>query len=162
MTLKNVLAANLVIALGVILIIHFTLFWMHGGVFIYENNKIILSIETVMSLAILAFGVERLVNTARERYKQGTSTSSSSRVKRRTSIDQVISPSFLRNSEKADVPTSTVTTVMPRISALLTESGSDYTEYSSFRIATCTQDAGAVSIYTLDDEREPTIQTEGV
>ncbi len=61
MTLKNVVASSLVLALGIILVVHFALFWMYGGVFIYEDNKVILTIETVMSVFILAFGIERLV-----------------------------------------------------------------------------------------------------
>ena len=35
MTLKEIMAYCLVVALGLILIIHFTLFWIYGGVFIY-------------------------------------------------------------------------------------------------------------------------------
>ena len=67
MTLKNVLASSLVIALGIILIIHFTLFWIYGGVFIYESNKVILSLETVMSVTIIGFGIERLIGTTNGR-----------------------------------------------------------------------------------------------
>jgi len=62
MTLKEVIASSLVIALGVILIIHFTLFWIYGGVFIYESNKIILALETLMSIGIIGFGFERLIS----------------------------------------------------------------------------------------------------
>jgi hypothetical protein len=67
MTLKNVLASSLVIALGLILIVNFSLFWMYGGVFIYEDNKIILVMETLMSVTIICFGVERLIGTTRGR-----------------------------------------------------------------------------------------------
>lgn len=62
MTLKEVIASSLVIALGLILIIHFTLFWIYGGVFIYESNKIILALETLMSIGIIGFGFERLIS----------------------------------------------------------------------------------------------------
>lgn len=61
MTLKNVVASSLVLALGIILVVHFALFWMYGGVFIYEDNKVILTFETIMSVSILGFGIERLV-----------------------------------------------------------------------------------------------------
>jgi len=67
--MKDVLASCLVIALGIILGVHFALFWMHGGVYIYESNKVILVLETVMSIAILGFGVERLLASASRRYK---------------------------------------------------------------------------------------------
>ena len=67
MTLKNVLASSLVIALGLILIVNFSLFWVYGGVFIYEDNKLILGLETVMSVTILLFGVERLIGSSRGR-----------------------------------------------------------------------------------------------
>ena len=62
MTLKEIIASSLVIALGLILIIHFTLFWIYGGVFIYESNKIILALETLMSIGIIGFGFERLIS----------------------------------------------------------------------------------------------------
>ncbi|MEE8373305.1 MAG: hypothetical protein V3R87_06305 [Dehalococcoidia bacterium] len=61
MTLRNVVASSLVLALGIILVVHFALFWMYGGVFIYEDNKVILTLETIMSVSILGFGIERLV-----------------------------------------------------------------------------------------------------
>jgi hypothetical protein len=64
MTLKEVISSCLVVALGLILIIHFTLFWMYGGVFIYEHNKIILALETLMSVGIIGFGIERLISNS--------------------------------------------------------------------------------------------------
>jgi hypothetical protein len=64
MTLKEIMAYCLVVALGLILIIHFVLFWMYGGVFIYEHNKIILALETIMSIGIIGFGIERLISTS--------------------------------------------------------------------------------------------------
>lgn len=64
MTLKEIMAYCLVVALGLILIIHFTLFWIYGGVFIYEHNKIILALETIMSIGIIGFGIERLISTS--------------------------------------------------------------------------------------------------
>jgi len=72
MTIKDVISSCLVISLGIILIIHFALFWVYGGVFIYENNKFILLIETLMSLAIFGFGIERLMNSTN--FKKGRET----------------------------------------------------------------------------------------
>jgi len=65
MTVKDTLASCLIIALGAILALHFALFWLYGGVFIHESNKLILTIETVMSAAIIGFGLERLACAAR-------------------------------------------------------------------------------------------------
>ncbi len=62
LTLRNIIAFSLVIALGIILAVHFALFWVYGGVFIYEDNRVILVIETIMSLSIIAFGIERFVS----------------------------------------------------------------------------------------------------
>ena len=66
MRLKGTLASILVIALGVILIVHFALFWIYGGVFIHESNKIILTMETFMSVIILGFGVERFLSSCKD------------------------------------------------------------------------------------------------
>ncbi|MEE8471226.1 MAG: hypothetical protein V3S51_07850 [Dehalococcoidia bacterium] len=66
MTLKDVLASSLVVALGIILIIHFAMFWIYGGVFIYESNKVVLTLETLMSISIIAFGIERLISSSRQ------------------------------------------------------------------------------------------------
>jgi hypothetical protein len=70
MTLKEIIAYCLVVALGLILIIHFTLFWIYGGVFIYESNKVILAIETLMSISIIGFGFERLISTSVKKYNK--------------------------------------------------------------------------------------------
>jgi hypothetical protein len=64
MTIRDVIAYCLVISLGIILAIHFVMFWVYGGVFIYEDNKTILILETMMSVAIFGFGIERLLNSA--------------------------------------------------------------------------------------------------
>ena len=77
MTLKEVIASCLVIALGIILIIHFALFWIYGGGVLYENNKVILALETLMSITIIGFGFERLLSTSNKKYsKEATATSS--------------------------------------------------------------------------------------
>ena len=63
MKLKDVIAYCLVISFGIILAMHFVLFWVFGGVFIYEDNKAVLLLETIMSVAILGFGIERLLSS---------------------------------------------------------------------------------------------------
>ena len=63
MKIKDVIAYCLVISLGIILAMHFVLFWIFGGVFIYEDNKAVLLLETIMSIAILGFGIERLLSS---------------------------------------------------------------------------------------------------
>jgi len=66
MALKNVVAFSLVISLGLILIVHFAMFWIYGGVFIYESNRIILALETLMSVTIIVFGIERLISASKQ------------------------------------------------------------------------------------------------
>ncbi len=80
MTLREIMAYCLVLALGLILIIHFILFWMYGGVFIYEHNKIILALETFMSIGIIGLGIERLISASiRKETKERTSVYFSSK-----------------------------------------------------------------------------------
>ena len=67
MALKDLLASSLVIALGVLLVIQLGALWMYGGLFIYESNKVILVLETVLGITIIAFGVKRLVSSANGR-----------------------------------------------------------------------------------------------
>jgi len=69
MGLKTALASCLVIALGLILPVHFILFWMYGGVFIHESNKLLLLIETIVSFTIIGFGMERLINSTLRRHR---------------------------------------------------------------------------------------------
>jgi hypothetical protein len=73
MTLKDVIAYCLVISLGLILAIHFALFWIYGGVFIYEDNKTILLLETIMSVAIFGFGIERLLSSVGRQHEHSPS-----------------------------------------------------------------------------------------
>lgn len=88
MTLKEIIAYCLVIALGLILIIHFTLFWVYGGVFIYESNKIILALETLMSIGIIGFGFERLISTSVKKYNKEASAVSKTKVQKQDSADK--------------------------------------------------------------------------
>ena len=56
---KNVIAACLLIGFGVILTLHFALFWIHGELLIGEENRLVLGIETAMAACILGFGLYR-------------------------------------------------------------------------------------------------------
>ena len=69
MELKAALASCLVLASGLILAVHFILIWLYGGVFIHEGKKLLLLIETIMSFAIVGFGMERLINSTLRRHK---------------------------------------------------------------------------------------------
>lgn len=60
-TLRKLVAGCLVLSLGIILAYHFYLFWTVGRIFIEEPNKTILFFETLMSLAIITFGVDLIV-----------------------------------------------------------------------------------------------------
>lgn len=123
MTLKNAIASCLVIALGIILVAHFVLFWIYGGVFIYESNKIVLSVETVLSIGIFAFGIERLLNTAGTGAKRKVSG-----ILREEYTRSISSSMRHQPQEAAAVFTATIETIMPGITAVLAESVSDNTE----------------------------------
>jgi hypothetical protein len=90
MTLKEVISSCLVVALGLILIIHFTLFWIYGGVFIYEHNKIILALETLMSIGIIGFGIERLISTSLRKENKEAAISLSSRAQKQVNAEYLI------------------------------------------------------------------------
>ena len=60
------LASILVVSLAVILLVHFIPFWFGIRLLIFEDNKIILGIETVGAIAILIFGCYRFWITARQ------------------------------------------------------------------------------------------------
>ncbi len=154
MTIKDVVASCLVIALGIILVIHFALFWVYGGVYIYESNKVILLLETVMSIAILAFGVQRLLTSANERYEEGPLDIHPDPIggQEQAPTEHATSPSFLQAGKKAATPTATAAATMPGMTTLLIDSSADYMENCSFNMSDPTPDA----------EREPTAHTEAV
>ena len=105
MTLKEVLSSALVIALGLILIVHFTLFWIYGGVFIYESNKIILSLETLMSVTIIGFGIERLVSSSNRKYKQEAASAFQGKVRKLDLPEHLTQPNQdYRQQERRQVP----------------------------------------------------------
>jgi hypothetical protein len=90
MTLKEIMAYCLVLALGLILIIHFALFWIYGGVFIYEHNKIILTLETIMSIGIIGFGIERLISTSVTKENKEVSVSLSHKARKQFDTEYLI------------------------------------------------------------------------
>jgi hypothetical protein len=101
MTLKEIMAYCLVVALGLILIIHFTLFWIYGGVFIYEHNKVILTLETLMSIGIICFGIERLISTSLRK------DSFSKKVRKQVNTEYLITPkhdSYNQEGRRAPEP----------------------------------------------------------
>ena len=63
--MRRIIASCLVIAFGVALALNLAYFWTDGGVYIYEDNRVILIIESAMAVGIIGFGIMRLVNTFR-------------------------------------------------------------------------------------------------
>ena len=86
------MAYCLVVALGLILIIHFTLFWIYGGVFIYEHNKIILTLETIMSIGIIGFGIERIISTSVRKENKEPAVSLSNKAQKQVDTEYLIPP----------------------------------------------------------------------
>jgi hypothetical protein len=115
MSLKDVIASCLVIALGIILAIHFAMFWMYGGVFIYESNKIILIVETTMSIAIMGFGLERLLSYANASNRQRGPAEQTDPRSHHVPATRMALPAHLRPSERPPVPAAaTASTTVPR------------------------------------------------
>lgn len=152
MTLKNVVASSLVIALGVILIVHFAMFWIYGGVFIYENNRIILAVETVMSIAILSFGIERLVSSASEKTRQVIPVMSTNKAQRQASFRPAAISSFIQTSRDVSLRPNHVRPMMPGATTMLTENIPDYIEKYHYEMSNSTQTASDILIHISDEE----------
>lgn len=60
--MKELVAYLLIISFGIILLLHFILIWIWGGVWIYEHSRINLFLESMMSIAIIILGIERALN----------------------------------------------------------------------------------------------------
>ena len=113
MSLKDAIASCLVIALGIILAVHFAMFWIYGGVFIHESNTIILIIETAMSIAIVGFGLERLITYANASSRKRRPATETHRVSHPVSTSHTVSHAGLRPSERPQVPaTATASTAL--------------------------------------------------
>ncbi len=63
--MKEIIGDILLIAFGIILLIHFILFWTVGWIHIGESNSAILAVETIMAVVIIAFGIERFFDDVR-------------------------------------------------------------------------------------------------
>ena len=69
-SLKEIVAIVLVIALGVILELHFVLFKVKGWILIGEDNPWILHIEIAMAAVIILFGIERCWDYGKRRRRK--------------------------------------------------------------------------------------------
>lgn len=113
MSLKDAAASCLVIALGIILAVHFAMFWIYGGVFVYESNKAILIVETAMSIAIMGFGVERLISYANASARHQRPAEQTGRLSHQVSATHLVSPARLRPSERPPVPAAATASTTP-------------------------------------------------
>lgn len=154
MELKEVIASCLVICLGLILAIHFALFWIYdGGVLIYENSKVILSIETVMSIAILCFGIERLISfTDRKRSPEAAAGQCNSA--RKIQTKRVLFPPVLTTDGKSTEPTKTGVGITEAITALSVGSNAANLDNCSFELSGSSEDNRRSLVSTTDSEAE--------
>jgi len=134
MQLKDVIASCLVISLGIILAVHFALFWAYGGVLIYEDNKIILLIETVMSLTILGFGIERLLSCADMRHSPGASATHHGKAQL-SGTESVALPDVLGANDEATMVTNGAIGMRGAITTLLVDSSAGYSESCSYNLS---------------------------
>jgi hypothetical protein len=159
MTFKDIIAYCLVIALGIILALHFAFFWMYGGVFIHESNKIILTIETAMSAAILGFGIERLVSSAHKTSKPTASTVSHRKMRGLSTTSNIFSWEFMREKSRAAIATATTVSVMPAQTTLAIDSDARYMENYTFKMLNGTEDSSDILVHVSDVERDCPIYT---
>ena len=152
MTIKDILASCLVISLGIILVLHLALFWAWGGVYIYESNKVILLLETVMGIGILGFGVQRLLTFMKEIYKKEGLDIHHDMGQEQASTKYATLPRSFQAGGKPATPTATAATTMPGMTILLIDSSADYMENCSFKMCECTP----------NDACEPAARTEAV
>ena len=68
--IREIIGDTLTIALGLILLFHFGMFWTKTWIRIGEPNEIMLTVETVMALAILGLGIERYIDDFRRRRRR--------------------------------------------------------------------------------------------
>lgn len=132
--MKDVIASCLVISLGIILAVHFALFWAYGGVLIYEDNKIILLIETVMSLAILGFGVERLLSCADMKRSSGASATYREKAQL-IGTESVALPNVLGVNNEATMVTNGAAGMRGAITTLLVDNSAGYSESCSYNLS---------------------------
>ncbi len=149
MKLKDAIAYSLVISLGIILVIHFALFWVYGGVFIYEDNKVILAIETIMSLAILIFGIERLLNSASEQYYRADSSIYHEDIQKLDSTNRPHSAISLPTDGEYPITATTIATassMVPNMANHLINNSADHSDSCFFKLSNHTQDDSSIYI----------------
>ena len=163
MSLKDAVASCLVIALGIILAVHFVMFWIHGGVFIYESNKIILIIETAMSIAIMGFGLERLISYANASARQQRPAEHTDRLSHQVSATHLLSPAGLRLSEQPPVSAAaTASTTVAGNAFPLLESNQWCLRNGDSLTATSAQDQIGVTIRVVNTQAGIATRTDGV
>ncbi len=57
MQIRSFFLALLTFAMASFLLLHFGLIWLYGSVEIYESNTLILTVETIMMVAIIGFSL---------------------------------------------------------------------------------------------------------
>ena len=155
MTVKDTIASCLIIALGAILALHFALFWVYGGVFIHESNKVILTVETVMSVAIIGFGLERLASSARSNWPHRETPPG------RSSRDQSIPvlASTRRASGSRAASAGYAATAVTAASSLLFTSDSSSADSRTRGGYDSTEAGSGVLVRLTQMEHEPTVDT---
>ena len=154
MKFKDIIAYCLVIALGIILALHFILFWIYGGVFIHESNKIILTIETVMSAAILIFGVERLISSTQKTNRSHAPIPPRIKMPQPSTTSSIFLRDWLRDNRRTAAPTATTVAVMPAQTTLMFDSDARYMENYNFRVINGTEDSSDMVVYIDDTDCE--------
>jgi hypothetical protein len=163
MSLKDVIASCLVIALGIILAVHFAMFWIYGGVFVYESNKIILIIETAMSIAIMGFGLERLISYANASNRQQRPAEQTGRLSHQISATHLLSPAGLMLSEQPSVPAATTASTAVRGNAFpLLESNQWCLRNGDSLTATSSQDQIGVTIGMVNAQAGIATRTDAI
>jgi hypothetical protein len=157
MSVKDTIASCLIISLGAILALHFALFWLYGGVFIHESNKIILTVETVMSAAILGFGVERLASSANSGRRRPVSRSPRT-VHMASAAEGTVSPASLKYYQ-AHTPGCTAATDIAGTTSLLLGSNTLAEGSPTEVVCHSTESDRGVLVRLTPMEYEPTMDT---
>lgn len=57
---SDILAYFMVIGLGLVFLATLSLIWLHGGIYLYEHNLVVRSLEIALGFGLVAFGVTGL------------------------------------------------------------------------------------------------------
>jgi len=161
MTIKDTIASCLIIALGAILALHFTLFWLYGGVFIHETNRVILIIETAMSVAIIGFGVERLATAASAGYPRRASSSSPRPPRQQSTAGHTASPEFAPRARATSHSYAAATAIAPTAGTLI-KSASPSAEDHTIHVLNRPEYGGVILAHLTHTEHQPTMTTDDV